>query len=42
MPLQHRCGYAAGIPHSLPTGDLDQSKSSPHDQAVPVRVALQP
>ena len=28
-PLQHRHGYAAGIHHGLPTGDITQPRSSP-------------
>ena len=43
MPLQHRHGYAAGIHHGLPTGDIDRSKSCPHDTNTErARVALQP
>ena len=33
MPLQLRHEYAAGLPHGLPTGDINQSRSSPHDRA---------
>src|ERR1019366_9532894 len=42
MPLQHRHGYAAGIHRGLPTGDINQPRSSPPGYAVRVRVANQP
>jgi hypothetical protein len=43
MPLQLRHDYAAGIHRGLPTGDITQPKSSPHDDTVVwVRVATQP
>jgi hypothetical protein len=42
MPLQHRHGYAAGIHHGLPTGDINRPKSSPHGIAAWVRAANQP
>lgn len=29
MPLQHRHGYAAGLHHGLPAGDITQPRSSP-------------
>ncbi len=34
MPLQHRHGYAAGIHHGLPTGDITQPRSSLPDGAI--------
>ena len=42
MPLQHCHGYAAGIHHGLPTGDINRPKSSPPSIAVWVRVAARP
>lgn len=47
MPLQHRHGYAAGIHHGLPTGDITQPRSSPPDgattgAAAQVRAATHP
>jgi hypothetical protein len=29
MPLRHRCGYAADLPRSLPTGDINPAQESP-------------
>jgi hypothetical protein len=37
LPQQHRHGYAAGLPRSLPTGDFDRSKSSPRRKVVGAR-----
>ena len=31
MPLRSRHGYAADLHHGLPTGDITQPRSSPHD-----------
>ena len=42
MPLQPRHGYAAGIHHDLPTGDINRSRSSPPKRDGRVRVATQP
>ncbi len=42
MPLQPRHGYAAGLHHGLPNGDIDRSRSSPHNNIVRVRAATQP
>ena len=41
MPLRLRHGYAADLHRGLPTGDINQPKSSPH-VAVEVRAATQP
>jgi len=41
MPLRLRHGYAAGIHRGLLIGDIDRSRSSPHDTAR-VRTATQP
>lgn len=40
MPLRHRHGYAAGFHRGLPTGDINQPRSSP--PAGWVRTAIQP
>jgi hypothetical protein len=47
MPLQPRHGYAAGLHHGLPTGDITQPRSSSDDgidvlAVARVRVADQP
>jgi hypothetical protein len=39
MPLRLRHGYAADLHRDLPTGDINQSKSSPLTR---VRTATQP
>lgn len=42
MPLQPRHGYAADLHHGLPTGDINRSRSSPHDIVAWVRAGIQP
>jgi hypothetical protein len=42
MPLSHRHKYAAGFPHGLPTGDINQPRSSPRPLRARVRATTQP
>jgi hypothetical protein len=42
MPLRHRHGYAADLHRDLPTGDINQPRSSPPVMKGRVRTAIQP